>query len=54
MFLEKRLQRLKQQDRHGGIASEKVAENIIEDLFTEVLDWELSDLRACLNAYILW
>ncbi len=44
-FLEKRQQRLKQQDRHGGIASEKVAENIVEDLFTEVLDWEISDLN---------
>lgn len=44
-FLQKRQQRLKQQDRHDGIASEKVAENIIEDLFTEVLDWELFDLN---------
>lgn len=44
-FLQKRSQRLTQQERHGGIASEKVAENIIEDLFTEVLDWELSDLN---------
>jgi hypothetical protein len=43
-FLEKRLQRLKQQERHGA-ASEKVAENIVEDLFTEVLDWELGDLN---------
>jgi hypothetical protein len=43
-FLAKRLQRLKQQERHGS-ASEKVAENIIEDLFTEVLDWEIADLN---------
>ena len=43
-FLEKRSQRLKQQERHG-LASEKVAENIIEDLFTEVLDWEIADLN---------
>jgi len=45
MFLQKRLQRLEQQNRHGGIASEKVAENIVEDLFTEVLDWGLADLN---------
>lgn len=43
-FLAKRVQRLKQQERHGS-ASEKVAENIIEDLFTEVLDWEIADLN---------
>jgi hypothetical protein len=49
LFLQKRLQRLKQQERHGGIASEKVAENIVEDLFTEVLDWELSDLNNQVN-----
>jgi len=36
-FLENRSQRLIQQERHD-VASEKVAENIIEDLFTEVLD----------------
>ncbi|HEY7418418.1 MAG TPA: hypothetical protein VH593_24775 [Ktedonobacteraceae bacterium] len=43
-FLQKRMQRLTQQERHG-VASEKVAENIVEDLFTEVLDWELGDLN---------
>jgi len=43
-FLQKRLSRLQQQERHG-IASEKVAENILEDLFTEVLDWDLADLN---------
>lgn len=43
-FLEKRRQRLNQQYRHS-LASEKVAENILEDLFTEVLDWHLSDLN---------
>ena len=47
-FLAKRLQRLKQQERHG-VASEKVAENIIEDLFTEVLDWEIADLNNQLD-----
>lgn len=43
-FTEKRGSRLVQQERHG-VAAEKVAENIIEDLFTEVLDWPLSDLN---------
>jgi len=43
-FLEKRKERLVQQERHG-VAAEKVAENILEDLFTEVLDWEISDLN---------
>jgi hypothetical protein len=47
-FLDKRLQRLKQQVRHG-VASEKVAENIVEDLFTEVLDWEIGDLNNQLD-----
>jgi len=45
LFLDKRQQRLKQQLRNGGIASEKVAENIVEDLFTQVLDWEIADLN---------
>jgi hypothetical protein len=43
-FLEKREARLEQQQRHG-VAAEKVAENIIEDLFTEVLDWTVADLN---------
>ena len=43
-FLEQRRERLAQQERHG-IAAEKVAENILEDLFTVVLDWTLSDLN---------
>ncbi|MGD0765357.1 MAG: hypothetical protein ABR978_03525 [Dehalococcoidia bacterium] len=43
-FLRKRAQRLEQQKRHGT-AAEKVAENILEDLFTEVLDWSLSDVN---------
>ena len=33
-----------QQKRHGA-AAEKVAENILEDLFTEVLDWSVSDIN---------
>lgn len=40
-FTERRLARLAQQDRYGR-AAEKVAENILEDLFTHVLDWPLS------------
>lgn len=43
-FLERRKQRLAQQERHGT-AAEKVAENILEDLFTVALDWNLSDLN---------
>ena len=43
-FVSKRQSRLQQQERHG-VASEKVAENILEDLFTEVLDWDLADLN---------
>jgi hypothetical protein len=43
-FLEKRRERLVQQDRYGA-AAEKVAENILEDLFTGVLDWRLSDVN---------
>ena len=43
-FLQRREQRLQQQQRLGE-ASEKVAENILEDLFTTVLDWPLSDLN---------
>lgn len=43
-FAHKRQSRLQQQERHG-VASEKVAENVLEDLFTEVLDWDLADLN---------
>lgn len=43
-FREKRTARLAQQERYGT-AAEKVTENILEDLFTEVLDWSLSDLN---------
>jgi hypothetical protein len=43
-FLERREEQLAQQTRHG-VASEKVAENILEDLFTLVLDWEVADLN---------
>lgn len=43
-FLIERDKRLAQQRRNGN-ASEKVAENILEDLFTQVLDWPLQDLN---------
>ena len=43
-FLSKREQRLEQQQRFGE-ACEKVAENILEDLFTSVLDWPLTDFN---------
>lgn len=43
-FQAKRLERLVQQERFG-VAAEKVAENILEDLFTLVLDWRLSDVN---------
>jgi len=43
-FAAKRDQRLEQQRRLGE-ASEKVAENILEDLFTAVLDWPLADFN---------
>jgi len=43
-FLSKRELRLEQQRRLGA-AHEKVAENILEDLFTTVLDWPLSDFN---------
>jgi hypothetical protein len=43
-FLEKRCEWLQQQERHGT-AAEKVVEHILQDLFTEVLDWPLSDLN---------
>ncbi|MGD0861813.1 MAG: hypothetical protein ABSA21_03525 [Candidatus Limnocylindrales bacterium] len=43
-FAAKRQQRLVQADRLGR-AAEKVAENIIEDLFTGPLDWSRSDVK---------
>lgn len=44
LFQEKRKLRLKQIERDGG-GSEKIAEGILEDLFTVVLDWNLSDIN---------
>jgi hypothetical protein len=43
-FLERRLQRLAQQERYGT-AAEKVAEGIMEDLLTAVLDWPMTSLN---------
>jgi hypothetical protein len=43
-FQAKRKERLAQQDRFG-VAAEKFAENILEDLFTGPLDWSLSDFN---------
>jgi len=43
-FLRKREQRLEQQQRFGE-ACEKVAENVLEDLFISVLDWPLTDFN---------
>jgi hypothetical protein len=42
-FRANRTARLAEAERHGT-APEKVAENILEDLFTNVLDWTLDDL----------
>ncbi|MGH3188576.1 MAG: hypothetical protein ACRDPY_31310 [Streptosporangiaceae bacterium] len=44
VFLARRHERLAQQ-RRFGTAAEKVAENILEDLFTLVLDWHLSEVN---------
>jgi hypothetical protein len=43
-FLAKREERLEQR-RRFGTAAEKVAENIVEDLFTMVLDWQLTEIN---------
>lgn len=43
-FLAKRRERLAQQERLGR-AAEKVAEDILADLFTDVLDWTVADLN---------
>lgn len=43
-FVARRNARLAQQRRHG-VAAERVTENILEDLFTQVLDWGLGDLN---------
>jgi len=43
-YQKKRNMRLEQQQRYG-VTAEKVAENILEDLFTDVLDWTLADIN---------
>ena len=42
-FLGRRTARLAEGERHGKVA-ERVTENILEDLFTNVLDWTLADV----------
>jgi hypothetical protein len=43
-FRNRRDERLRQQERQGA-AAEKVTENIVEDLLTIPLDWQLGDLN---------
>jgi hypothetical protein len=43
-FTGKRGEYLRQQDRYGS-ATEKVAENILQDLFSEVLDWSVGEIN---------
>ena len=43
-FQGRRRARLEQQERFGRVA-ERVTENILEDLFTTVLDWPLADVN---------
>jgi hypothetical protein len=43
-FQGRRRQRLEQRERFGRVA-ERVTENILEDLFTAVLDWPLADVN---------
>ena len=43
-FLIRRAERLKQNGRFGD-AAEKVAEDIVQDLCTDVLDWAIGDLN---------
>lgn len=47
-FIARRRERLAQWQRHQRVA-EKVAESILEDLFTGVLDWTLAELNHQLD-----
>ena len=47
-FIARRRERLTQWQRHQRVA-EKVAESILEDLFTDVLDWTLAELNHQLD-----
>jgi hypothetical protein len=47
-FLAARKERLRQQERMGEVA-EKLAENIVEDLLTQALDWLPGDLNYQLD-----
>ena len=48
-FLKRRTQRLLPHPLFGESPPEKVAENILEDLFTNVLDWPLSGFNPQVN-----
>ena len=50
-FTARRKARLKQLERQGG-GAEKIAENILEDLLTNVLDWPLEDINYQIKHYI--
>lgn len=43
-FQDKRLDRLRERERFGH-GAERATENIVEDLFTLVLDWSLADIN---------
>lgn len=43
-FRSRRLERLRERERFGH-AAERATESIVEDLFTEVLDWSIGDLN---------
>jgi hypothetical protein len=46
LFRARRKERLQQDGRYGAAAVEKVAEGILEDLFTQVLDWPLHEINS--------
>jgi hypothetical protein len=48
IFRAKRSERLKQHGRFGD-ATERVAENIVEDLFSIALDWNLGDINNAVD-----
>lgn len=43
-FQDRRRERLRERERFGH-AAERATENILEDLFTGVLDWSLGDVN---------
>jgi hypothetical protein len=48
-FQTKRLERLCERERFG-LAAERATESIIEDLFTQVLDWSIGDVSTTRSA----